>query len=319
MKSYADHWRDIATLSDAQVAKLVRKDRIDILVDLAGHIGGNRLLVFAHKPAPVQMTYIGYQATTGLAAMDYRLTDEWSDPPGVTDAFHTETLLRLPRCFFCYQPSPDAPPIIELPRADNGYITFGSFNAFGKVTPEVLATWATLLAEVPNAKLTILADAAPSQQAYLNDIFQREGIDAQRITLANRRPRAEYLELIQQADIALDPFPFNGHTTTCDCLWQGVPVVALAGNHYASRFGSSAHQHVELQDLVAQTPQQYVETAARLAADVGRLAKLRQELRPRMAASPLVDYVGFTRNLEAAYRQAWQDWCAQSGTGEARS
>jgi predicted O-linked N-acetylglucosamine transferase (SPINDLY family) len=311
LRSYADHWRDIVHRSDEEAAAMVRDDQIDILVDLSGHIGGNRLLLFARKPAPVQVTYIGYQNTTGMAAMDYRLTDAWADPPGTTDAFYTEKLVRLPRSFFCYQPSDDAPPVNALPSLEKGHVTFGSFNAFSKVTPTVLDTWAGLLAALPDSRLIIVANVCGSLVESLTRIFESHGVRTDRLTLADRRPRGEYLELIRQCDIALDPFPFNGHTTTCDALWQGLPVVTLAGQSYASRFGSSAHHTLGLTELVARTREQYLEIALGLAHDLARLAELRAGLRERMAGSPLLDFAGFTRNLEAAYRKMWIDWCTK--------
>ncbi|MGD9724139.1 MAG: tetratricopeptide repeat protein [Pirellulales bacterium] len=315
LRSYADHWREIAQLSDQQASELIRGDQIDILVDLSGHIGGNRLLAFARKPAPVQVTYIGYQNTTGMAAMDYRLTDAWADPPGATDALYTEKLLRLPRAFFCYLPSADAPPVGPLPAAQRGYVTFGSFNNFAKVTPTVLAAWARILNAVPGSRLVVLAHAAESLRQYLHDTFAAQGVGADRWKLVNRCSRGEYLRLIADTDIALDPFPFNGHTTTCDALWQGVPVVTLAGSTYAQRFGSSAHVNLGLAELIARSVDEYVDVAARLAGDVPRLAALRTELRDRMAASPIVDAAGFTRNLESAYRAMWEHWCLQPEVG----
>jgi predicted O-linked N-acetylglucosamine transferase (SPINDLY family) len=310
LRSYADHWREFSQYTDAQAAALVREDQIDVLVDLAGHIGGNRLLVFARKPAPVQVTYLGYQNTTGMRAMDYRLTDAWADPPGASDAYYTERLVRLPRSFFCYLPSPAAPPVSPLPALERGYVTFGSFNNFSKVTPQVLAAWARLLAATPNARLAILTTVTESLKMALADALARLDVASHRIELHHRRPRAGYLELISSVDIALDPFPFNGHTTTCDALWQGVPVLTLAGSTYHSRFGSSAHVNLDLADWIATSPDQYVEIGARRAAEVDQLAVLRSTLRERMAASALLDHRGFTRNLEAAYRQMWVDWCA---------
>jgi predicted O-linked N-acetylglucosamine transferase (SPINDLY family) len=313
LKNYAQHWRPIAALSDEHVAQQIRADQIDILVDLSGHIAGNRLQVFAHKPAPVQVTYIGYQNTTGMAAMDYRLTDDWSDPPGTTDAFYTERLVRLPQSFFCYQPSADAPAVTPLPALERGYVTFGSFNNFAKITPQVLATWADILNRVSGSRLVLLADTAPSLAAHVRCAFAARGVAADRVELVARRPRGEYLRLINQVDIALDPFPFNGHTTTCDALWQGLPVVCLAGNTYPQRFGSSALVTLGMAELVAGSIGEYMQIAATLAADPERLAGLRATLRARMAASPLMDFAGFTRNLEAAYRRMWTDWCAATG------
>ena len=311
LRGHADHWREIAGRGDQQVSEMIRDDQIDVLVDLCGHIGGNRLLVFARKPAPVQVTYIGYQNTTGMLAMDYRLTDDWSDPPGTTDHLYTEKLVRLPRAFFCYLPSADAPDETPLPAMANKIITFGSFNHFGKVTPQVLATWAEILSVVPQSRLVLLAPVTPSLRRQVGLAFERHGVSAERVELASRRPRGEYLKLIGRVDIALDPFPFNGHTTTCDCLWQGVPVVTLAGETYVSRYGGSALLNLGMQDLIASTREQYVAIARGLATDVERLQGLRAGLRARMLASPLVDAAGFTRNLEAAYRRMWVDWCAK--------
>ena len=310
LRPFADHWREITHASDAQAAEMVRRDQIDILVDLAGHIGGTRLLLFAHKPAPIQVTYIGYQNTTGMAAMDYRLTDDWSDPPGTNDEFYTEKLVRLPVSFFCFQPSANAPPVNSLPALANGYVTFGSFNNFAKVTPEVLATWARLLAAVPKSRLIVLANAERSLAEYFEETFRKQGIETNRVTIADRRPHGEYLELIRQVDVVLDPFPFNGHTTTCDSLWQGVPVVTLAGSSYVSRFGGSGLVTLGLQELIVRSPAEYIEIAAGLAGNLDRLQDLRSTLRQRMAASPLLDFVGFTRNLEVAYRRMCTDWCA---------
>jgi predicted O-linked N-acetylglucosamine transferase (SPINDLY family) len=243
-----------------------------------------------------------------MSAMDYRLTDDFSDPPG-TDEFYTEKLVRLPRSFFCYRPSPDAPAVGPLPARARGYVTFGSFNNFAKVTPEVLSTWARVLHAVPGSRLSILSAATEGLRDRVGRIFEEYGVDPGRVEHCRRRPRAAYLELISQVDMALDPFPFNGHTTTCDALWQGVPVITLSRTTYASRFGGSGLATLGLDDLIAKTTGQYVDIATRLATDLDRLEALRAELRPRMAASPLLDFTGFTRNLEAAYRRMWTDWC----------
>ncbi len=311
LRRSVDHWRHVLGQSDQQVSELVRRDQIDILVDLTGHIdGGKRLLVFARKPAPIQVTYIGYQNTTGMLAMDYRLTDDYSDPPGMTEAYYTETLVRLPRTFFTYLPDKAAPPINALPALTNGYVTFASVNNFSKITPQVLKTWAEILLRVPRSRLILRADMTDSMRQYLSETFAAHGVELQRLELVNRLPRNEYLELICRADIALDPFPFNGHTTTCDCLWQGVPVITLSGQTYVTRFGGSALATLGLDDLIAHTQEQYVEIAAAWAGDVERLTQLRSSLRDRMAQSPLVDAQSFTRNLEAAYRRMWERWCA---------
>ncbi len=311
LQGHADAWRDVAGWSEERLAELVRGEGIDLLVDLAGHIGGNRLLTFARRPAPVQVTYLGYQNTTGMSAMDYRLTDAYADPPGTTEALHTEQLVRLPRTFFVYQPSRTAPPVSPLPAATARHVTFGSFNNFSKVTPEVLATWVEILRRVPDARLLVLAHVTPWLERSVRETFESAGIDGERITLARCRPHDAYLKLIAGVDIALDPFPFGGHTTTCDCMWQGVPVVAWAGKTYVSRFGSSGIASVGLEELVAGSRDQYVDIAVGLAGDLKRLRTLRKELRPRMLRSPILDAKTFTRDLEAAYRDIWVRWCAK--------
>lgn len=312
LQASADHWRDCSHKSDKKVAEMVRDDAIDILVDLTGHIAGTRLLAFARKPAPVQVTYLGYQNTTGMSAMDYRLTDELADPPGATDKFYTEKLVRLPRAFFCYQPAENAPPITPLPARSSGRVTFGSFNNFNKITPQAICTWLKILERVPNSRLLLLTYRSDYLARRFEELARSHGLDPGRIELVRKRPRAEYYGLVQQADIALDPFPFNGHTTTCDAIWLGVPVVKLEGCMYASRFGGSVLANVGLDDLIAPSVEEYVERAVGLAGDLDRLAELRGQLRPRMAASALLDFQGFTRNVEAAYRQMWVDWCAKS-------
>jgi predicted O-linked N-acetylglucosamine transferase (SPINDLY family) len=313
LKSSVDVWRETGAVSDGRLAEMVREDRIDILVDLAGHIGGNRLLVFARKPAPIQVTYIGYQNTTGMTAMDYRLTDERADPPGVTDEFYTERLVRLPNSFFCYKPSEEAPPVTPLPARASGQITFGYFNNFTKVTPHVMEAWFEILKRVPDSQLLVLAPGGGFVERRLRELARESDIDPQRITLCDRQPCSGYMRLIQRADVALDPFPFNGHTTTCDSIWMGVPVVMLEGNTYASRFGGSVLANVGLEGLIARSVDEYVNVAVKLAGDVDRLARLREELRARMASSPLLDFAGFARHVEVAYRQMWRTWCARGG------
>ncbi len=304
----ADVWRDVQRASDEQLAEIVRQDQIDILVDLNGHMGQHRLLTFARRPAPIQVTYIGYQNTTGMSAMDYRLTDQWADPPGLTDPYYTEELWRLPRAFFCYQPF-ETPDVTPSPWRTAGSLTFGSFNNYAKVTPRVVDAWLNILARVPDSRLLVLAYKDGVLESHWKQLAGERGIDPARIEMANKCFRSEYLELVARADIALDPFPFNGHTTTCDSIWMGVPVVMLAGQTYASRFGGSVLRNVGLDELIAASVDDYIERAVALARDRERLSALREELRPRMAASPLLDFPGFTRRLEDAYRQMWRRWC----------
>jgi protein O-GlcNAc transferase len=302
-------WRPIEGVSDEAVAQQIREDQIDILVDLTGHIGGNRLPVFARRPAPVQVTYLGYQNTTGMSAMDYRLTDAHADPPGTTDAFYTEKLVRLPDRFFCYRPPEAAPEVNELPALASGRVTLGWLNFLAKTTPEAIQMWSRLLCAVPNAQLVVLAYRPGVFEERVLDAMSASGVDPARVEIVNWRPPDAYLRLHHRIDIALDSFPFNGHTTICNALWMGVPSVVRQGSSYASRFGGSALMNLGLEDLIARSDEEYIEIVTRLAGDLTKLAELRRGLRARVAASPLVDAKSFTRHVEQAYRQMWHQWC----------
>ena len=319
LRPLADHWRPTVGLSDLELAEQVKRDQIDILVDLTGHIAGNRLLAFARKPAPTQVTYLGYQNTTGMSAMDYRLTDAWSDPPGKTDEHYTERLVRLPRAFFCYRPHDDAPPVSELPARTAGRITFGSFNSFNKVSTDVLTTWLEILKRVENSRLLVLAYRDGWVTERLHTLAREHGVEPARIELFDKCPTRDYYELMARADIALDPFPFIGHTTTCDAIWMGLPVVVLTGDCYAARFGGSALRNVGLDDLITSCLNEYVEAAVTLASQVDRLVELRGTLRERMWTSPLCDFMGFTRHLETEYRRMWTTWCGGGPVGTSQS
>nr|WP_290226838.1 tetratricopeptide repeat protein [Trichocoleus desertorum] len=316
LRRFADRWRDIISLSDAQVAELVRQDKIDILVDLAGHTAGNRILVLARKPAPIQVTYLGYPNTTGMSAIDYRFTDTWADPVGVADTRHTETLVRLPRGFVCYQAAQNAPAVSPLPALTKGYVTFGSFNNLAKVTPEVIATWAKILKAVPQSQMILkykaLTDAATRQ--HFHDLFAQHGVTSDRVQLLGHVSSfAEHLALYHQIDIGLDSFPYNGTTTTCEALWMGIPVVTVAGQSHAARVGMSLLANLGLTDLIAVSLAEYVNLAQHLAQDRDRLRYLRSNLRYLMSRSPLTNGRGFTQTLESVYRQMWYRWCdAQS-------
>jgi predicted O-linked N-acetylglucosamine transferase (SPINDLY family) len=310
-RSASDRWIETAVMTDAALAQQIAADRIDILVDLTGHLDSHRLLAFARKPAPVQVTYMGYQNTTGMRAMDYRITDDWSDPPGMTERFHTEELVRLPRAFFCYRPLAEAPVENAAPVFTSGRITFGSFNKVAKFNIPLLSTWAQILAHVPNSRLIVLAEPSDDAVERTRSLFVEHGVAGERVEFVGKRSRGEYLRLHQQVDIALDTFPFNGHTTVCEALWMGAPVVVLAGNTYVTRFGGSALVNLDLQELIAASPEEYIEIAVQLAGDVERLQTLRTGLRPRMEASPLLDAAGFTRHLETAYREMWTRWCSR--------
>ncbi|MCE9620018.1 MAG: hypothetical protein K8R92_08910 [Planctomycetes bacterium] len=309
LQTLVPNWRSLVGKSDDEIAKMVRDDHIDILVDLAGHAGLNRLPVFARKPAPVQVTWLGYPNTTGLTAMDYRITDAFADPPGMTEAFHTEKLVRLPGSFSCYRGPEKCPEVGPLPRLKSGQITFGSFNIFAKITPEVIAVWARILKRLPTAKLFLKyrdLDTPTMTQSILGN-FRRHGVDAAQLRIMGDDPsHFTHMERYNSVDIGLDPFPYNGTTTTCDALWMGVPVVTLAGVSHVGRVGVSQLSNIGLPELIAKSKDDYVEIAVRLAGDVPRLTELRAGLRPRMLASPLSDIPRFTKNLEAAYLEMWK-------------
>jgi predicted O-linked N-acetylglucosamine transferase (SPINDLY family) len=308
----ADHWRDTTGMSDESLASAIRADGIDILIDLAGHTVGGRLLTFARKPAPVQATWLGYPATTGLTQIDWRITDPLADPPGLTEDQYSEKLLRLPTGFNCYQPIDDMPAVAPLPSDANGYVTFGCFNHAAKIRDKTLDVWAELLKSVPDARLCLKhrGFSLPSTVAEYRYGFERRGVAATRVDLISfiDDPR-RHLAAYDRVDIALDPFPYNGTTTTCEALWMGVPVVALAGDTHMSRVGVSLLTRGGLPELVADRPAQYVEIAARLAADRERLRGLRRDLRDRIAGSPVCDAALVTRELETALRQVWREWC----------
>lgn len=309
LKAAAGHWRNIAHVADDAAAAAVEKDQIDILVDLAGHTANNRLDLFAKRPAPVQVTYLGYPATTGLEAIGYRLTDEVADPADA-DRFYSEQLWRLPASLWCYTPPPDLPDCGELPAATNGYVTFGSFNNVNKTGPGVVALWAGILNRVAGSRLLISSIPAGVAQERMRDLFAGHGIDASRLRMQAPLPHVEFLKLYREVDIALDSFPCNGATSTCESLWMGVPVVSLTGATFAGRAGLSLLTAAGCGDWVAADEAQYADIAARLAGDLAALAAIRRGLRSRMRVSPVGDAPGFTRALEDAYRGMWQRWCA---------
>jgi len=314
LRSLAHRWRDIADVDDRRVVDMVRNDEIDILVDLAGHTGGSRLTVFADRPAPIQVSYLGYPDTTGLPAIGYRLCDGITDPEGCP--IHcTEELVRLSGCFLCYRPPAQAPHVAPPPAEKHGYVTFGSFNNLAKINEEVVATWSALLHEVPHARLVLksafLADRKTGER-YLRQ-FAQCGIQGERIKLLGRAPTtSDHLEMYRYVDVALDTFPYNGATTTCEALWMGVPVVTLTGDSHAGRVGKSLLTAVELGALAADSREEYVAIAARLVGEPGRLATVRGALRDRMETSILCDGVRFAGVVEHAYRTMWRRWCTEN-------
>ncbi len=308
VKRAAGHWHDIFGLTDAQVAARIREDRIDILVDLAGHTTHGRLLAFARKPAPVQVSWLGYFHSTGLPAMDYFVTDPHSSPGG-QERYFVERLLRLPATRFCYRPLEIMPEPNALPAIGRGGITFGSFNNVAKLNERVLALWSALLKELPGARLVLQAAALnhASERGRFADMLRSAGIAGDRVELRPFVPIERSPYAYHDIDIALDPFPFCGGMTSLESLWMGVPVVTLSQEILAGRQTESMLANLGLTDLVARSPERYVEIAAALACDLPRLAELRATLRARFAASPLADAVSFTRQLEAAYRAIWTE------------
>jgi predicted O-linked N-acetylglucosamine transferase (SPINDLY family) len=308
LESWADHWREIAAVSDREAEEIIRADGIDILVDLSAHMGRNRLQLFARKPAPIQVTHLGYCSTTGLEAMDYRLSDFHLDPPGVDLACYRERTIRLERSYWCYEPRSSTPEVGRLPALENGFVTFGCLNNLAKVSPEALDTWAEILRGLPRSRLLLFAPSGRCREA-LGAWFVQKGIEPDRLELVGMQEWEKYASAYSRIDIGLDPFPYAGGITTLDALWMGAPVVTLSGETAVGRGGRSILTNVGLPELVAGSFSEYVETALTLAGDLPRLEALRTGLRARLEGSPLRDSKGYAREIEAAYREMWRDWC----------
>ncbi len=307
---YADHWLHCTGWPDGKLAERIRADGIDILVDLAGHTRDNSLLTFARKPAPLQLSYLGYPATTGLSAMDYRLSHSDVDSPGC-EAHYSESLYRLPHTLWCFRPSPDSPePADSTPARRQGYITFGSMNSFSKVSAAALGLWIAILQALPRSRLVMTRVPEGAVRRALQERFAAQGIDPDRLSLHGRLPAREFYALLKGIDITLDPFPYNGTTTTCESLWMGIPVVTLIGETSVARSGYALLKGIGLEELAARDEKEYVAIATALATDLERLDALRGGMRQRIASSPLRDEAGLTRDLEAAYRAMWRRWCA---------
>ncbi len=307
LRGLTDAWHDIRSLSDEEAARLIAADGIDVLIDLGGHTADNRLGLFARKPAPLQATWLGYPNTTGLSAIDLRITDAIADPPGAADRRHSETLLRLPGCFLCYGAPTDAPPVATLPALANGFITLGSFNNSMKVTPATAALWAEILGEMPAARLLLKSPlfADDGIRARYLGLLAGSGIDRARIELLSAVPDPrDHLALYNRVDIALDSFPYNGTTTTCEALWMGCPVVTLAGDRHAARVGASLLTAAGLAESIAANAAEYKAKIRDLAGDLPRLAALRASLRERVSASVLCDAATFAAGFEDALRGA---------------
>jgi len=314
LQSNAEHWRSIAAMPDEQAAQLVRRDGIDILIDLSGHTRGNRLTMFALKPAPIQTSWLGYFNTTGLAAIDYLISDPMSSPPNDAQPF-TETVLRLPSVRLCYAPPSYAPDVAMLPARGAGCVTFGTFNKLAKINDSVIGLWATIMNRVPRSRLLLKAHAFNETATCerFRELFAAHGVGAERLLLRPNSPHAEMLAEYGDMDIALDPFPFTGGLTTCEALWQGVPVLTLRGETLVARQSSSILAAIGLADWMAEGPGDYAEKATRFARDTDGLARLRASLRRRMACSPVCRAATFTRDLEHLYRGMWERWREVAG------
>ena len=307
MQGRAHRWRNVVAMDDRQFMQAIADDGIDILVDLNGHTAGNRLSVFARRAAPVQVSFIGYPDTTGIAEMDYRLSDAVADPPG-SERWCTESLVRLPGCFLCYRPPDYAPPVENPPCEKNGFVTFGSFNNLSKINPEVIVVWARLLQEIPDSRLVLKNPSLKdkSTRERFQALFADAGISAQRIDLMSFIPGdAAHLGAYAKIDVALDTFPYNGATTTCEALWMGVPVVTLVGDRHSARVGASLLTATGFPDWIADTSEHYVQIARSLAHDRGRLAGLRSQLRERVRQSPLCAAEKYARAVESAYEEMY--------------
>jgi predicted O-linked N-acetylglucosamine transferase (SPINDLY family) len=313
LRSHASQWRDVISFSDERLAKQINEDKIDILVDLAMHGGRNRLLTFARNPAPVQVTYLAYAGTTGLQTMDYRLSDPYLDPPSSQEKVadrqnYSEETVRLPHSFWCYQPSLELPLPAPPPSSQNGYITFGCLNSSAKINTAVLKTWRGILDSVPGSRFIIHSHPGEHRRRVA-DALANSAQQLDRVDFVPLLSPKQYFEVYNQIDIALDPFPFTGGTTTCDALWMGVPVVTLSGQTAVSRGGRSILSNVGLREFIAEDPVQYVAIATDLTADSRRLMTLRHQMRNRMKSSPLMDQAGFANGVESSLKMMWRKWC----------
>jgi predicted O-linked N-acetylglucosamine transferase (SPINDLY family) len=314
MMKMADHWRWVADLTDDALVEMIRLDQIDILIDLSNHTAFHRLYTFAAKPAPIQMTTIGMPTTTGVSAIDWRITDKWMDPPGVTEHLHAEQLLRIVSGW-CYRPHDEAAslPIVELPALRNGYVTFASFNAFGKINPGVFRLWGEVLQAIPSARLRV-ATGGKEDDEILNQKVRETcaecGVPLGQLDLVARLPFKDYFMSHNEVDIVVDSFPYTGATVSAHALWMGVPVITLAGPSPIHRSATSMMTAVGHPEFVANSQKEYIEIAKKWAADIEGLALLRSRLRDEMKASPLMDGAVVAKDLERALREVWRSWCA---------
>ena len=311
LQAYGAHWRSTVDMNHAQLAQRVRDDGIDILVDLSGQTANHRLLAFARKPAPIQVNWLGFPSTTGLPSMDYRITDAYCDPPGMTEHLNSEKLVRLPGIYMAWRPPDGTPAVASLPALANGHVTFATFHSAFKITPTIATLWARILQRVPGSRLRVMAVSGDAAERHLRKLFTDCGVDERQLDILPRLQFDDYLAAFQHVDIALDTFPYHGATTTCFSLWMGLPVIVLEGTTHASRADVSMLSNVGLPQLIAKTGDEYVEIAARLAQDLPNLAELRANLRGMMMRSPNADGRACARNLESAFREMWVTWCSK--------
>jgi predicted O-linked N-acetylglucosamine transferase (SPINDLY family) len=313
-KSYVGCWREADSLSDQQLCERVLADEIDVLIELNGHTRGNRLTALAHRPAPVQVSYLGYGASTGVDAIGYRLTDGMIDPVGEADRWYSEKLLRLPGSMWCYAPPDKTPEVRPLPAAAKGHLTFGSFNNIAKIGGSVLEAWSEIAARGVGARFVFAGVPVGSARTRIEAAFAARGVRPERLEFHDRVAADRYYALHHEVDVALDSFPYSGGATTCDALWMGVPVLTLAGEHALARSGLSLLSSLGMTDWVATSRSDYVAKALQCTQEPSRLAALRAELRGRLQRSPLCDGPSFVAAFEKLIRDAWRQWCAQATT-----
>ena len=314
IKNHADVWHDVAALSTRTLAEAIRRESIDIIVDLSGHTGENRLLTLTRRPAPLQILGAGHFSTSGMDCIDGLISDPYETPEG-SDGFYSEPLIRMPDDYICYRPPGYVPEPGPAPCLENGFITFGCFNNLAKLSEPAIALWSTILKQHANSRLLIKTRALVSTrpQQRLAALFKQNGIDGDRLLLETGLPHPQFMAEYSRVDIALDPFPYTGGLTTLEALWMGVPVVAMSGETFAARHSCTHLINAGFSAWVCQNPEQYLETAATLAGDFAALAVLRQTIRPKLAVSPILDGGRYTRNLEKVYRQMWHQWCNNAG------
>jgi len=313
-KAAADNWREVHGLPDERVAQMIRRDAIDVLIDHTGHMGNNRMMVFARRAAPVQVAFPGYPGTTGLEVLDAFVTDAYQDPPGA-ERFYTERPSRFVGSPRCYRPPRDVPEPGPLPADENGFITFGVLQRPAKLTEHMFSLWSRILKAVPNSRLLMLLGSGGSGEGCFVDLLRRYDVERARVEFIGRQKRDDYYRLFGRIDVTLDTLPYNGCATTLDSLWMGAPVVTLAGKTYVARVGASIVSNAGLPELVGTSDSEYLRIAVELSGDTSRLRSIRQSLRQRMKQCPLLDGRGVTAELERACRTLWRQWCARQRQG----